>query len=272
MKDMAARADVLQDFYGDAAVLSKIMGEEDIKASEARRKITEETRLYAEELRGTMDALGAGGIEEALIDAWPAIQAMTKDMSRLQQQMVDDAIQAADVYDRAWRYAYKSVEGYQMDVQNVFLNSFDKLEDAIVNFAMTGKANFRDFADYAIASLMKIAIQKSITAPLYGGLGELFPSLFPVGKRAAGGPVSGGVPYLVGERGPEMFMPRTSGIIIPNGGIGNTKLKVEIINPPGQELRVSRQSTRFDAQEMVVTLWMDAFDRNRFGVRSMLGG
>jgi phage-related minor tail protein len=34
--------------------------------------------------------------------------------------------------------------------------------------------------------------------------------------RAAGGPVSGGSPYLVGERGPEMFVPRSSGAIVPN--------------------------------------------------------
>jgi tape measure domain-containing protein len=38
--------------------------------------------------------------------------------------------------------------------------------------------------------------------------------------RAAGGPVSAGSPYLVGERGPELFMPRTSGSIYPNDAMG----------------------------------------------------
>jgi phage-related minor tail protein len=33
------------------------------------------------------------------------------------------------------------------------------------------------------------------------------------GARALGGPVSSGVPYLVGERGPEMFVPATNGTI-----------------------------------------------------------
>ena len=36
------------------------------------------------------------------------------------------------------------------------------------------------------------------------------------GERAIGGPVSGGVPYLVGERGPEIFVPESHGHIIPN--------------------------------------------------------
>ncbi len=40
------------------------------------------------------------------------------------------------------------------------------------------------------------------------------------GARASGGPVSGGRSYLVGERGPEIFTPRGSGSIIPNGTKG----------------------------------------------------
>lgn len=40
------------------------------------------------------------------------------------------------------------------------------------------------------------------------------------GERAEGGSVSGGTAYLVGEAGPELFMPRQSGTIVPNGGRG----------------------------------------------------
>lgn len=43
----------------------------------------------------------------------------------------------------------------------------------------------------------------------------------PLGK-AAGGPVTGGTPYMVGERGPELFVPGSSGSIIPNGRAGGT--------------------------------------------------
>jgi hypothetical protein len=41
-----------------------------------------------------------------------------------------------------------------------------------------------------------------------------------VGARAMGGPVAAGKPYIVGERGPELFVANTSGRIIPNGGGG----------------------------------------------------
>jgi len=45
-----------------------------------------------------------------------------------------------------------------------------------------------------------------------GPVGDLF--------RASGGPVSGGSPYIVGERGPELFVPGMSGQIVPNHALG----------------------------------------------------
>jgi hypothetical protein len=46
-------------------------------------------------------------------------------------------------------------------------------------------------------------------------IGNFFGSLFG-GGRAAGGPVTAGTPYVVGERGPELFVPQNTGKIIPN--------------------------------------------------------
>lgn len=50
--------------------------------------------------------------------------------------------------------------------------------------------------------------------------------------RAAGGPVVGGSTYLVGERGPELFTPTSSGNITPNSGLGgNITVNVTSANP-----------------------------------------
>jgi len=61
-----------------------------------------------------------------------------------------------------------------------------------------------------------------------GLLGALFPKL---PGRANGGPVTGSKPYVVGERGPELFVPRSSGTIIPNdkmmGGTSNVVVNVD---------------------------------------------
>lgn len=50
------------------------------------------------------------------------------------------------------------------------------------------------------------------------GVGGVFGGIFG-GFRANGGPVDAGRAYLVGERGPELFMPGRSGTIIPNGAL-----------------------------------------------------
>jgi hypothetical protein len=48
------------------------------------------------------------------------------------------------------------------------------------------------------------------------------------GARAAGGPVAPGSSYLVGERGPELFTPSSSGNITPNNAMGNNTITVNV--------------------------------------------
>jgi hypothetical protein len=48
------------------------------------------------------------------------------------------------------------------------------------------------------------------------------------GARALGGPVSPGGSYLVGERGPELFTPSSSGNITPNGAMGGNTITVNV--------------------------------------------
>ena len=50
-----------------------------------------------------------------------------------------------------------------------------------------------------------------------------------VGARAMGGPVTGGMPYLIGERGPELFVPNTNGAVVPNGKFGGNSISVNLI-------------------------------------------
>lgn len=44
------------------------------------------------------------------------------------------------------------------------------------------------------------------------------------GHRAGGGPVGAGMPYMVGEHGPEMFVPTGNGMIVPNGKLGGSSV------------------------------------------------
>jgi phage-related minor tail protein len=118
-------------------------------------------------------------------------------------------------------------------INQAFSNAFSSMEDAFVNFVKTGKLDFKSLADSIISDLARIAFRQMLSG-LFGGTtgGFNFMSLFG-GTRASGGSVSSSAPYIVGENGPEIFMPNRSGSIVPNsglGGMGGGNVNVNVIN------------------------------------------
>lgn len=90
-------------------------------------------------------------------------------------------------------------------------------EDAVI-----AGGNLRDMLKGVAQDLLRLFFRQQVTAPLAAGLGDFFSKL--TGK-AVGGPVSANTPYVVGEKGPELFIPRgTSGTIIPNHQMGNASM------------------------------------------------
>lgn len=67
----------------------------------------------------------------------------------------------------------------------------------------------------AIKTIVNFIKNNPVTQAITGAVGGIFG-----GGKALGGPVNRGTSYVVGERGPELFVPTTSGKIIPNGGMG----------------------------------------------------
>lgn len=95
---------------------------------------------------------------------------------------------------------------------------------------LTGRKSIGDF----FSDLLRNTLSKAVTTAmrnleeslfgedgLGGFIGSLFKGLFG-GARADGGPVLAGKSYMVGERGPEMFMPSSNGMIIPNNALKST--------------------------------------------------
>ena len=69
----------------------------------------------------------------------------------------------------------------------------------------------------AIQSLISLVANNPVVSGISGAISSAFG-----GFRAAGGSVSAGKSYVVGERGAEMFVPSSNGTIVPNGGMGST--------------------------------------------------
>jgi|GEM_PF-731376 len=111
-----------------------------------------------------------------------------------------------------------------------------ELSTTLTEFATTGQADMKELGQSIINDVIKAMLKALVIKPLLSGLGGLFGGLGggggggifgSLGKgllgglggaaipaRASGGPVTGRQPYLVGERGPELFIPPRSGTII----------------------------------------------------------
>jgi phage-related minor tail protein len=131
---------------------------------------------------------------------------------------------------------YKKVGEMWDSVTNNMTNALD-------NFVKTGKLNFKDFARSVIQDLIAIQLKAQATSLLRMAIGSITGATTgstynPSGgiaehvfnpNRAEGGPVDEGKIGLVGERGPELFVPRTAGTIIPNhalAGMGGSTTNV----------------------------------------------
>ena len=97
---------------------------------------------------------------------------------------------------------------------------FDPFKDGLSGMLR----GFRDTLRRMVAE----AASQQILGALFGGLAGSSNAFLSAlggafgGARAMGGPVSSGKAYLVGERGPELFVPGSSGQIVPNGATSVT--------------------------------------------------
>jgi len=111
-------------------------------------------------------------------------------------------------------------------LEGSFVRAFEAMEQGFENIDYLSGDIFGQIGDLAknavnqiIAEFMRTQILGPLLQGVFGGIfgggGGFLGGLFG-GARAEGGPVSGGTPYLVGEKGPEIFVPNSSGGIIPN--------------------------------------------------------
>ncbi|UAJ08814.1 tail tape measure protein [Polymorphobacter megasporae] len=121
------------------------------------------------------------------------------------------------------------------------------IESALAKAVKTGSLGFDDLRKVALSTLAEIAASaiKTDLTGLFGGgsssggggilssLASAAGSLFGGAPgRATGGPVTGGSAYLVGERGPELFVPTAAGRIATGGGQGGAvSITVNVATP-----------------------------------------
>jgi hypothetical protein len=145
------------------------------------------------------------------------------------------------------------------DFEKLGKKAFDGFADSLTDAIMTGKANFKDFARSLLADLLRIIIRQQLAVQLQrilgfgsavsggGGIIASIPKLF---GFANGGTPPVNRPSIIGERGAELFIPKSSGTVVPNedlkgiGGTTNINFTINTVDAQGvDELLTNRRST-----------------------------
>lgn len=188
-------------------------------SAEAVRKTLDPTIELEDKIREIARLVNEGWLDEFAGES--AIEKLNVDFLKAQA--------AANNYGQA-------VEKSSDAARELGLTFSSAFEEAIAG----GKA-LRDVLQGLAMDIAKIAVRKTVTEPIAAGLTGAFDKLFKPGGaeqlsgptdggglmnflgglfKAEGGPVSRGSPYIVGERGPELFVPDSGGSIVPNDQLG----------------------------------------------------
>lgn len=128
-----------------------------------------------------------------------------------------------------------------------------------------------------LAQLGQVALQNALTslAGMGGTTGTLFAALGASLKpRASGGPVSAGTPYMVGENGPEPFIPAVDGRILSvpqaqaalaGGSGGSVNININLAGANGNA-EIEAIATR------AVAMGLETYDRGKFSNARMVNG
>jgi hypothetical protein len=120
--------------------------------------------------------------------------------------------------------AQKEAEKLKQQYAEIANTIRDGLVDGIMA-AVDGSKSLSESLSGVLKQLAGIFLQRGIgnfASQGGGGLLGLIPGL------ANGGPASRGRPYVVGERGPELFVPNSSGTVVPNGAMGGANVVVNV--------------------------------------------
>jgi lambda family phage tail tape measure protein len=120
-------------------------------------------------------------------------------------------------WDQAMKRYSETAEKASLRGEAAFESVVSNMEIALRNFVETGKLNFKDFVGDVVKELLYLEMKAQATMILrsvWGGITEAL-GMKTLTKKASGGYIDG--PAFVGENGPELFIPRTPGTIIPQG-------------------------------------------------------
>jgi len=164
-------------------------------------------------LDSSFESLQALGDEAAFQEYLTNLQAVADQVSAIREANH----QAAMAVKSDWQMAGEAIG-------EAFNNVKDSVVDTLTDALMVTQS-WGDAMRSILRDIQRQFIRNQIVNPFVNAISGALPSPF-AGARANGGPVSSGSTYLVGERGPELFTPKSSGQIVPNEAMGGQTVNV----------------------------------------------
>jgi len=209
---------------------------DEARVQEVINQVTNETSRKIDDItKRREDAVGRGASEKVIAEYDRQIEKI-KEIEYVFIQSAKNnelaAIASQRTFEYGWNKAFnqfaEDAYNYGKFAEETFNSITDNMLSAIDNFVETGKFSFSDFAQSVIKDLLKIQLRMQamqLFSKASGFLGGLFGSTGSwtqsgtglnvlAGEAADGGYIDG--PTLVGENGPEIFIPQRSGTVIPN--------------------------------------------------------
>ena len=144
-------------------------------------------------------------------------------LSKTMSKVGESSTKTKDDFDQMSVFADQAARNMQSTFAD-FL--FDPFEDGLGGMLKSFGETMRRMAAEMLASRVFQAVGSSLAGSgnaTLAGMGNFFA---PSGARANGGPVSAGKSFLVGERGPELFIPGVSGNIAANDKLGGQSVVI----------------------------------------------
>jgi len=135
--------------------------------------------------------------------------------------------------------------------------------------AIDGTKSLQQVATDLLNSIANRLLDVAVNLALFGAIsgtgtgGGLLGGL--IKPRAKGGSVSAGQPYLVGERGPELFMPGRSGGIAPTGSFGGGVNVVVNVDASGSNVQGNEPDARQLGRAISVAVQAELVKQQRPG-------
>lgn len=172
-------------------------------------------------------------LEEALLGKSSARQRVIKALGVTFTETNPDIVNALTEQIKAIQDANAEMKK-QQNLANSISNSFEDAMMSIVDNTKSVEDAFRQMAADIIKQLYRVLVVQSMVGSFDAGSGEgsglagFFGGMLK--PRAKGGPVAAGQPYLVGERGPELFVPSSNGGVVANDKMGGGVTVVQNLN------------------------------------------